>query len=310
MSSHVPPRVPKSVQIDWLTNCLDSFAPTISENVGPSKSSDAKFVALYTAIQICKDNRLGSVNGHSDSVSMIKVALLLRDGTPRQLGKRIYNHKEAGTRSVDIIDAVKGINLIIQQMLDSRRPIQLFGESFNAERKLEAIDHILLGLLDAERFVLTVEMNPTDRTALIERVMSGDVIESYSERVKQGKEMASEIYGYLRDELVNTEMKKLPRGHEKYVLDLVMETFRLEAGFFGNSSLGKNYIRWKLKRERAAAAAKAAPKHGVRVRERDVRYNYVSSNHHCLLRLHRHASIHFYILFYFSIVSLHTHPLD
>jgi hypothetical protein len=116
----MPRSIPKSVQIDWLTNCLDSFVPTISENVGPSISSDVKFVALYTAIQICKDNRLGSVNGHSDNVSMIKVALLLRDGTPQQLGKLIYHHNMAVTRAVDIIDAVKGINLIILQMLDSR----------------------------------------------------------------------------------------------------------------------------------------------------------------------------------------------
>lgn len=277
----MPRSIPKSVQIDWLTNCLDSFVPTISENVGPSISSDVKFVALYTAIQICKDNRLGSVNGHSDNVSMI-VALLLRDGTPQQLGKLIYHHNIAVTRAVDIIDAVKGINLIILQMLDSRRPIQLFGESFIAERKLEAIDHILLGLLDAGRFVLKVEMNPTDRTALIERVMSGDVIESYSERVKLGKEMAREIYGYLRDELVKTGlglgMKNLPRGHEKYILDLVMETFRLEAGFYGKNPLGGNFKLWKLRRERAAAAAEAAPKHGVRLREQDVQYNAIIQN--------------------------------
>ena len=63
---------------------------------------------------------------------------------------------------------------------------------------------------------------------------------------------------------MKTKMKQHPRGHEEDVLALVMETYRLEAGFFGKSRISKNLDAWVKKRD--AAATKAVPKRSHDVR--------------------------------------------
>jgi hypothetical protein len=212
------------------------------------------------------------------------VALLVRNGSPSQLRNTLYHtERRIGTRSVDIVEAYRGIYLILQQVLSSS-PITLFSKTFDAEQTLEATNQVLQCLLDAGHFVLAEEMNPTDRAALIRDIMSGTVIESYKERVEKGKEMVYEILAYLKDELEKTKMKYLPRGHEEDVLGLVKVTYRLEDGFFGKSRISKNYAAWRKKRDAAAAkvqlandgprevaATKAAPK-----RIRNVRFNEIS----------------------------------
>lgn len=233
-------------QISWLTESLDAYSPSMNENGDPSISSNSSLVAVFAAIQFCRDNHFLSVTGRGE-VSMIKVALLVRNGTPKQIEDRIYDQKTRDLRSVDIIDAIKGINLILQQVLDTQ-PITLFGETFNAERRLEATNHIILGLVDAGCFIIKEETNPTDRSTLITDIMSGTVIESYDARVKKGKYMAYDILAHLRDRMVLIPgMKRLPLGHEKYIFDLVKAAYLLNDGFFGKSRISVKYTVWRTK---------------------------------------------------------------
>ena len=276
-------RLNRTEQIDWLTTSLASYSPSTSGNVDSSISSDSKFVAIHTAVQYSRDQYYLAING-KDTVSWIKVALLVRDGSPTQLRDTLYyNERRIGTRPVNIVEAYKGIYLILQQVLSSKH-ITLFGKAFIALQTMEATNHILQCLLDAGRIVLTEETNPTDRTALIRSIMSGSVVESYNERVKKGKEMAWEIVAYLKEQLVETNMKYLPRGHEEDVLDLVMETYRLEAGFFGKSPIYMYLGRWKKRRDASAASAvrlandatrEVAPTKAVPKSNRDIRFNEI-----------------------------------
>jgi hypothetical protein len=276
------PCTSRTEQIDWLTTSLASYSPSISGNVDSNISSDSKFVAIHTAIQYCRDQFILSING-SDSASWIKVALLVRNGSPSQLRNTLYyTERSIGTRSVDIVEAYKGIYLILQQVLSSS-PITLFGKTFDAGQTLEATNQVLQCLLDDGRIVLAEEMNPTDRATLIRDIMSGTVIESYNERVKKGKEMAYDILAHLKDELVKTKMKYLPRGYEEDVLGLVKVTYRLEDGFFGKSPLCKHYAAWRKKRDAAAAkvqlandgSREVAATNAVPTRTRNIRFNEI-----------------------------------
>jgi hypothetical protein len=141
-------RVSRTEQIDWLTTSLASYSPSISGNVDSSISSDSKFVAIHTAVQYSRDQYYLAINGKKDSVSWIKVALLVRDGSPTQLREMLYiNEKRIGTRPVSTVEAYKGIYLILQQVLSSK-PITLFGKAFSELQTMEAANHILQCLLD------------------------------------------------------------------------------------------------------------------------------------------------------------------